>query len=1117
MSKSTKQARIEPFPVDPNSPFAEEEKVVSQMIEASIGQLRDINTSFYQNVELKNMLFGDTLLAAKPPEARRYVMAALAQVVYWERLSIELRKDSSQHTHQIPEWPAVWGRRRRAETVIRTLMRKKLPFEKADLIALIGWANSSDYLSQHTTPINPMIKAVENYAASNPIDDELKEAVSEFAMKLRLSHYNELKPLGTRLEQLLPKADVVPASEATGEAAAVLKQPQPGPVGQPGVLTALKKALKLLPAEIQPNVETELVGVDQYPLAVDSPLKTEHELLNEIIEKESNSGRNYYTDLDKVFESFDLSKLDPEQRGRLLIASCERAAHVRMFSSVNYDNINAWRATMAAMGLPVYFVRRQFKLDRDNTFDLFLYLSTLPDFELNAAMNKWQHLVTTFEKFTAEQPLTEGERYVLHLCRSAVIKGPLLGKLAPVVEQLGQLIGDNASYYLAPGEFWADTLNGDVSSRPPAEREAWRELLAHTLTATSSKPSKKWLTTAMNLVKAVGSDQFRSCLDRWLSLVPKGNSVLKIRRNLHESRGVTEVIHQENANSLRGMLWIIPELPDAEKFGRLVTGVALSAYKKVPGVGPRAVKVGNAAIYCLSQLPAGESVGQLAMLKVRVKFGTAQKEIEKAFNVAAASLNLPREEIEEMGVPSYGLEAGGTRKEEFGDYTAELRVTGSNAKLHWFDAKGKELKTVPTKVKKEHGEDFKDLTQSVKDIQGMLPAQRDRIDSLFLQQKSWPIATWRERYLDHPLVGTIASRLIWCVDEVPVIFVDGQPVDVRGQPLEHGQTAEVTLWHPVGRSIEEITQWRQRLEELGVVQPFKQAHREVYLLTDAERRTRVYSNRYAAHVIRQHQFNALCAARGWKNQLRLMVDDSYNPPYRSLPLWNLRAEFWVEGIGEDYGNDTNESGTYLRLTTDQVRFYRLGAAENYAHAGGGGYENSAAGAGTNDINEPVPMEEIPELVFSEIMRDVDLFVGVASVGNDPTWQDGGPEGRYREYWHTYSFGELSGTATTRKQVLERLLPRLKIAKKCKLTDRFLVVEGELRTYKIHLGSGNILMEPNDQYLCIVADAKTKTKQADVFLPFEGDNMMSIILSKAFLLADDKKIKDTTITSQINRR
>jgi hypothetical protein len=151
------------------------------------------------------------------------------------------------------------------------------------------------------------------------------------------------------------------------------------------------------------------------------------------------------------------------------------------------------------------------------------------------------------------------------------------------------------------------------------------------------------------------------------------------------------------------------------------------------------------------------------------------------------------------------------------------------------------------------------------------------------------------------------------------------------------------------------------------------------------------------------------------------------------------------------------------------------------------------------------------------MRDVDLFVGVASVGNDPTWQDGGPDGRYRTYWHTYSFGELSGSATTRKQVLERLVPRLKIAAQCSFSDRFLIVRGAKRTYKIHLGSGNILMEPNDQYLCIVPDARSRAADGDMYLPFEGDQVLSIIISKALLLANDTKIKDPTITQQLELR
>ena len=153
-------------------------------------------------------------------------------------------------------------------------------------------------------------------------------------------------------------------------------------------------------------------------------------------------------------------------------------------------------------------------------------------------------------------------------------------------------------------------------------------------------------------------------------------------------------------------------------------------------------------------------------------------------------------------------------------------------------------------------------------------------------------------------------------------------------------------------------------------------------------------------------------------------------------------------------------------------------------------------------------------VFSEIMRDVDMFVGVASVGNDPDWSDGGMAGMGDD-WREFVFGELSQSASTRKEVLERVIPRLRIASQCSFSDRFLVVEGKRKTYKIHLGSGNVLMLPNDQYLCIVPKRGGGTKRTDnIYLPFEGDSMLSGILSKAFLLADDDKITDASIKHQI---
>ena len=416
---------------------------------------------------------------------------------------------------------------------------------------------------------------------------------------------------------------------------------------------------------------------------------------------------------------------------------------------------------------------------------------------------------------------------------------------------------------------------------------------------------------------------------------------------------------------------------------------------------------------------------------------------------------------------------------------------------------------------------LKEIKAAATDLRKMLPAQRDRIENLYLEQKSWTYPSWRERYLDHPVVGTLARRLVWKFTNKESIgagvYHEGRIVGRNGHALDWlDDSTRVELWHPMQEDPDEVLAWRDWLAELEIRQPFKQAHREVYLLTDAERTTRTYSNRFAAHVIKQHQFNALCAARGWKNKLRLMVDDEYPPATLELPAWGLRAEFWVEGLGDNYGADTTEAGTYLYLATDQVRFYSIEARENYAHAGGGGYTAGYRGQGAP--TGPIALEEIPPLVLSEVMRDVDMFVGVASVGNDPNWADGGPEGRYRDYWTSYSFGDLSQTAKTRKQVLQRLIPRLKIADRCRLTRQVSDRQGR----RPHIQNSPRQRQHTDGAKRPVPlhrpDQGTTTGNLGnrVFLPFEGDRTLAIILSKAFLLAEDTKIKDPTILHQISR-
>jgi hypothetical protein len=155
---------------------------------------------------------------------------------------------------------------------------------------------------------------------------------------------------------------------------------------------------------------------------------------------------------------------------------------------------------------------------------------------------------------------------------------------------------------------------------------------------------------------------------------------------------------------------------------------------------------------------------------------------------------------------------------------------------------------------------------------------------------------------------------------------------------------------------------------------------------------------------------------------------------------------------------------------------------------------------------------VPAVVFSEAMRDVDLFVGVTSIAANPEWADQG-EDRYTRYWRTAAFGELTESAQLRREALERILPKTRLAARCSLDGRFLTVQGDLRTYRIHLGSANILMAPDDAYLCIVPSRATAWDQ--IFLPFEDDRL-GLILSKAFLLADDANITDASILAQIRR-
>ncbi|MEU5398761.1 DUF4132 domain-containing protein [Streptomyces sp. NPDC005963] len=672
-------------------------------------------------------------------------------------------------------------------------------------------------------------------------------------------------------------------------------------------------------------------------------------------------------------------------------------------------------------------------------------------------------------------------------------------------EPLDGLLAELTEPVLNPGEAWADRALADAATWGEPGRLLLRRLLA----AKSTKPSRAWERAVRALVAEIGQQTVRTTVLAWLELVGSPRTF-----PLTYDYGSDEQYDAYNADAVRGLAWLTSLLEPGQDTVRALGALVETSLRKLPDIGPRCPKVANAAVVALSRTEGEPALAELARLSTRVVYKPTLKMIGTALDSRAEDAGISREEIEELSTPTYGLTSVGCGERIIGDATALLEVSGSKARLSWRTAAGRTVKSPPAAVRSAFAEEVKEVRAAVKDIDKMLTAQSERLDRQFLARRSWSLGPWRERILDHPLVGTVARRLIWTVDGVTVMLDGTELRTAEGEPVTPDPGATVTLWHPVGRPDAEAAGWRRWLEEREITQPFKQAHRETYPLTDAERTTGNYSNRFAGHFLRQYQFHALAAARGWTSKLRLCVDDVAPPAYKELPLWGLRAEFWIESVGGPADGDLSSSGAYQRISTDQVRFYPLEAAHNWAHVGGGAYaQNAYWRRGGAPALDPLPLHAVPELVLSEVLRDVDLFVGVASVGNDPTWQDGGPAGRFRDYWHSFAFGELSRTAQTRGELLTRLLPRLAIGDRCTVEGRFLHVQGELHLYRIHLGSGNILIAPMDRYLCIVPGGRSSAADSG-YLPFEGDSTLAVILSKAMLLARDKEITDPTITTQL---
>lgn len=632
------------------------------------------------------------------------------------------------------------------------------------------------------------------------------------------------------------------------------------------------------------------------------------------------------------------------------------------------------------------------------------------------------------------------------------------------------------------GEPWADKLRELIAQQGKQQAAHWNLLLAHCVSNNTSKPSKKWNKETAALVETIGESIFRDTLLIILPLVKEKRTEQAAAEDTPENYyygGTEKLITENNTRLLKGLLWVASRYSDQDVC-RELRNLASNMYKKVFGIGMRNAKLANAALYSLSQMSGTAGLKEIVIMRAATKYNPALVNINRVFDKLASEKGMTADELAELSIPDYGLDEVGLYTQTLETYIATICLSGvGKSELTWTKGE-KSQKSAPITLKAEFADEIKALKLKVKDLNVATSAHSLRLEQMYLRDISYERANWQTQYIEHKLMGFLSRRLIWriCVGKVTtdIIYTEAGFVDAQNNLVNLPKEASIKLWHPIMSDAAAVVAWREWLIQHEVTQPFKQAHREIYILTDAERETGNYSLRFANHILKHSQFNALATQRGWKQTRGGSWDGgSENSAYKYIPAYKMNIEFVAEGA-ENY--NMSDTGIYQCVGTSQVIFSK---------------------------NSPVNLEKIKPLLFSEVMRDVDLFVGVCSIANDPEWQN-----RAIEYWNDNSFGELSVSAKTRYEVLDALIPKLKFAPQLRLDGRFLIVEGQVRTYKIHLGSSNILMEPNDSYLCIVAKPSNKT----VMLPFEGDITLSLILSKAFTLANDSKIKDKTILSQI---
>lgn len=310
-----------------------------------------------------------------------------------------------------------------------------------------------------------------------------------------------------------------------------------------------------------------------------------------------------------------------------------------------------------------------------------------------------------------------------------------------------------------------------------------------------------------------------------------------------------------------------------------------------------------------------------------------------------------------------------------------------------------------------------------------------------------------------PLAVALLERLV-LIDAAGAVGLfrgqDGSLEGTRGERVLISGAVTVAHAHTLAQQ-GLLADWQTEIVRRQIVQPFKQVFRELYVLTPAEREARYSSGRLAGRRMRGRQASAVLANLGW-------VIDGYGEASRPFYQHGFSACFHT---GDFYGDQ--DDGT----TTGQLVFWRTQVQA--------GQERRLA------------LEQIPPLIFSEVLRDLDLVTVIAHQSAER--------------------GTSQEVLRQRGELVRALSAALGLDVRVKVEEPLVLVHGQRASYRVHLATAACYLS-SGQYLCIVPSRK---QQQAVYLPFAegGEPLSSEIISKVLLLVNDLAISDPSILAQIS--